>query len=67
MAHMNLDYWEEQIKATLVTAAHLAVPIDNKERVYLPVLLRSYREQEELESNPGTSGCFRDRALLEGR
>jgi hypothetical protein len=28
MAHMNLDYWEEQIKATLVTAAHLAVPVD---------------------------------------
>jgi len=27
MAHMNLDYWEEQIKATLVTAAHLAVPV----------------------------------------
>jgi hypothetical protein len=28
MAHMNLDYWEEQIKATLVTAAHLAVPVE---------------------------------------
>jgi hypothetical protein len=67
MAHMNLDYWEEQINATLVTAAHLAVPITNKERVYLPVLLRSYREQEEPEPNPGKSGCFRDRALLEGR
>jgi hypothetical protein len=25
---MNLDYWEEQIKATLVTAAHLAVPVE---------------------------------------
>jgi hypothetical protein len=28
IAHMNLDYWEEQIRATLVTAAHLAVPLD---------------------------------------
>jgi hypothetical protein len=28
IAHMTLDYWEEQIKATLVTAAHLAVPVE---------------------------------------
>lgn len=25
---MNFDYWEEHIKATLVTAAHLAVPVE---------------------------------------
>jgi hypothetical protein len=28
---MNLDYWEEQIKATLVTAAYLAVPLEESD------------------------------------
>jgi hypothetical protein len=50
---MNLAYWEEQIKATLVTAAHLAVPVTYPvtytERVYLPALFRSYRGQEDLD------------------
>jgi hypothetical protein len=27
IAHMNLDYWLEQIKATIAIAAHLAVPV----------------------------------------
>jgi hypothetical protein len=41
VAHMNLDYWEEQIKATLVTAAHLAVPVElGRVPVYLPIVLR---------------------------
>ena len=27
MAHMDLDYWLEQVKATVATVAHLAVPV----------------------------------------
>ena len=34
VAHMNLDYWLEQMKATAAIAAHLAVPVRN---IYLPV------------------------------
>jgi hypothetical protein len=41
ITHMNLDYWEEQIKATIATAAHLAVPVTAKSRVYLPVILKA--------------------------
>jgi len=28
ISNMNLDYWMEQIKATTVTAAHLAIPTE---------------------------------------
>lgn len=42
IAHMNLDYWEEQIKATVATAAHLAVPITDVNKIYLPVILKAY-------------------------
>ena len=48
MAHMNLDSWEEPIKATLVTAAHLAVPVElGERRVYLPIVLRGRLVTEE--------------------
>jgi hypothetical protein len=30
IAHMDLDYWLEQIKATTVIVAHLAVPISTE-------------------------------------
>jgi len=66
IARMNLDYWEEQIKATLVTAAYLAVPITvtYTEQVYLPVVLRSFPGQEDLrQPKPRASGCFRCRLL----
>jgi len=42
IAAMNLNYWEEQIKATLVTAAHLAVPVAAKSKVYMPVIIKAY-------------------------
>ncbi len=32
IAHMNIDYWLEQIKATTAIAAHLAVPIYQRPR-----------------------------------
>ena len=39
MAHMNLDYWLEQVKATTAVAADLAVPIAiEKTVVYLPLV-----------------------------
>ena len=59
---MHLDYWEEQIKATLVTAAHLAVPIICTERIYLPMLVRSYQGQGEL-NHPITTAEIHDRSL----
>ncbi|MFN2118244.1 MAG: hypothetical protein ACK2U0_15150 [Candidatus Promineifilaceae bacterium] len=40
---MDLDYWVEQIKATVAITAHLAglvTSIEN-EPVYLPILFRS--------------------------
>jgi hypothetical protein len=38
---MNLAYWEEQIKATVASVAHLAVPVElGGGRVYLPIVLR---------------------------
>jgi len=39
---MNLDYWEEQMKATIATAAYLAVPVPWTAEVYLPVILKAY-------------------------
>jgi hypothetical protein len=41
IAHMNLDYWLEQMKATTAIAAHLAVPIAVK-KLYLPVIMQAY-------------------------
>ena len=41
IAHINLDYWLEQMKATTAIAAHLAVPI-TVEKVYLPVTVKAY-------------------------
>jgi hypothetical protein len=42
IAHMNLDYWLEQMKATVAIAAHLAVPIPLDRKVYLPVIMKAY-------------------------
>jgi len=39
---MNLDYWEEQIKASIATTAHLAVPLPAAELIYLPLIVRAY-------------------------
>jgi hypothetical protein len=65
---MNLAYWEEQMKATIASAAHLAVPVTSKEQVYLPVLFRSFRGQEDLEQlDTKTSSDFRWQAPPEGR
>ena len=41
IAHMNLDYWEEQIKASVATVAHLAVPAGEKKKAYLPLVIGS--------------------------
>jgi hypothetical protein len=38
VAHMNLDYWLEQMKATAAIAAHLAGPVTN---CYLPFNLKN--------------------------
>ena len=40
IAHMNLDYWLEQMKATTAIAAHLAVPVAVK-KAYLPVFVKA--------------------------
>jgi hypothetical protein len=65
---MNLDYWEEQIKATIASAAHLAVPVTSTEELYLPALFRSFGGQEDLDQlNTETSSGFRWQALREGR
>ena len=44
IAHMNLDYWLEQVKATTAIAAHLAVPVPKAPTpsgsIYLPLLIR---------------------------
>jgi hypothetical protein len=37
---MNLGYWEEQIKATISVAAHLAVPASRAHENYLPVTMK---------------------------
>jgi hypothetical protein len=42
IAHMNLDYWEEQIKATIAIAAYLAIPVIEKVRVYLTVIMKAH-------------------------
>lgn len=39
IARMNLDYWLEQVKATVAIAAHLAGPIAIG-KVYLPVITK---------------------------
>ncbi len=41
IAHMNLDYWLEQVKATVAIAAHLAIPV-TAEKVYLPVVWKCH-------------------------
>jgi hypothetical protein len=65
---MNLDYWEEQIKATIAMAAHLAVPVNLAEQAYLPIVLESFQGQEALgQPNIKRSGCFREQVLPEGR
>lgn len=50
IAHMNLDYWVEQIKATIAATAHLAVPITSTERVYLPLMSISHGGDQGLSS-----------------
>jgi hypothetical protein len=40
---MNLDYWEEHIRATVATAAHLAVPVNMEYTVvYFPIILKDH-------------------------
>ena len=40
IAQLNLDYWLEQVKATVAIAAHLAVPVP-LEQVYLPLVVNA--------------------------
>jgi hypothetical protein len=41
IAHMNLDYWLEQVKATTAIAAHLAIPLQTGSiHGYLPTILK---------------------------
>lgn len=47
IAHMNLDYWEEQIKATVAIAAHLAVPFTDTYRAYLPLVVEPMAARSE--------------------
>ena len=40
---MDLDYWEEQIKASVIFAAHLLTPLSSgTRRNYLPVIVDPY-------------------------
>ena len=40
IAHMDLDYWIEQIKASIIFAAHLLTPLNSEPRkIYLPVIV----------------------------
>lgn len=61
IAHMNLAYWEEQMKATIAATAFLAVPVTNVAPVYLPVMADSYGGSAELgpanTTAPDHSGC----------
>ena len=42
IAHMNLDYWLEQVKATTAIAGQLAVPIAvEKTMVFLPIIWKA--------------------------
>jgi len=43
IAHMNLDYWEEQMKTTVAVAAHLAVPVSftPADWIYLPMIVKA--------------------------
>lgn len=42
ISHMNLDYWEEQTKASLIFAAYLLTPIGfEPNNIYLPVIIDS--------------------------
>jgi hypothetical protein len=37
---MNLDYWEEHIKASVAIAAHLLVPVStDMGKIYLPIMI----------------------------
>lgn len=37
---MNLDYWEEQIKATIAIVAHFAVPVtESSYQLYVPLVI----------------------------
>lgn len=65
---MNLYYWEEQIKATIAVAAHLAVPVtsNENEQVYLPTMFWLHQEHENLdEPCKMSSGNCRCRMLSE--
>lgn len=43
IAHMSLDYWLEQVKATTAIAARLAVPVAvERPWIYLPVIYKPY-------------------------
>jgi hypothetical protein len=46
IAHMNLDYWTEQIKATVAIIAHLAVPVtvEGGTFCYLPMVMKAYQD-----------------------
>lgn len=61
IAHMNLDYWVEQIKVTIAATAYLAVPSTTAEQVFLPLMFTPYVEEEKLDpqSNPRSDhwGC----------
>jgi hypothetical protein len=38
---MNLDYWEEHIKASVAVAAHLLVPVEPEiPQIFLPMITR---------------------------
>lgn len=41
IAYINLDYWLEQMKATTAIAAHLAVPLEPEEKVFLPIVVNT--------------------------
>lgn len=44
IAHMNLGYWEEQIKASVIFAAHLLTPLGlEPKKIYLPAVFESGR------------------------
>lgn len=51
-AHLNLDYWLEQVKATVAVVAHLAVPYqstpDLTHHLYLPLISSGSDERQFL-------------------
>lgn len=42
IAHMDLDYWEEHIKASLIFVVHLLTPLElEPNSIFLPVIIDS--------------------------